>query len=183
MRNTLTIIILIVGILGGVFAAPYTSRIPIINAFYPISVPVTLEIPKLHIQTSIEYVATDPDGRMSSPKDEFEAAWYEPGVKPGEKGNAVIAGHYDSKTGPALFYNLSSLKPGDVIIVTDKNNKKLTFKVTDISSYPDKRFPIEKVFGTNSISTLNLITCDGIFDPRSQNYSRRLVVFSHLVDN
>ena len=39
------------------------------------------------------------------------------GPAPGETGPAVIAGHVDSRSGPAVFYRLGDLRPGDDITV------------------------------------------------------------------
>lgn len=47
----------------------------------------------------------DAKGNMDIPKRDENVAWYQIGYYPGSKGNAVIAGHYDTATGsPAVFY-------------------------------------------------------------------------------
>jgi sortase (surface protein transpeptidase) len=86
--------------------------------------PVRLIIPSLKIVTMSESVGMDQQGRMDVPKDVVNVAWYQLGVKPGEVGNAVFAGHYDKPDGsPAVFYDLNQLQSGDELIVEDEDGK------------------------------------------------------------
>lgn len=143
--------------------------------------PITLRIPKFGISAMVESVGMDKKGRMDVPKKDENVAWYNLGFKPGSLGSAVIAGHFDTVTGaPAVFYNLNKLTPGDQIIVTSSSGKDLIFKVTDKQLYPDASFPLQKVFNTTDKPRLNLITCDGVWNRATQNYSQRLVVFTEL---
>ncbi len=50
---------------------------------------------------------------MEIPADDHITGWYEPGYEPGSAGSAVIAGHVDSKKGPAVFFYLTDLEEGD----------------------------------------------------------------------
>src|SRR5579862_3543761 len=75
--------------------------------------PVQLIIPGIHVNAPVEAVGITPDGSMDVPSQWNDAAWFEPGYRPGEDGNAVIVGHLDSLTGPALFWDLGKLKLGD----------------------------------------------------------------------
>lgn len=145
-------------------------------------VPETISIPKINVQATVESVGMDSQGRMDVPKNAVDTAWYSPGFRPGTKGSAVIDGHYDRVTGaPAVFWNLKLLTTGDTIIVTDNNGKKYTFAVTQLTKYPDNNFPIKQVFAASDIPLLNLITCNGVWDNVSKNYSDRLVVYSKLI--
>ena len=145
------------------------------------SLPQTLIIPKLGINAFVESVGLDSEGKMDIPKNVENVAWYILGYKPGEKGAAVIAGHYDKKDGsPAVFYELSSLKPGDEIIVLGENGKRLTYTVTRKQSYLTEQFPLQEVFGTQDKPRLNLITCAGTWNKGEASYTNRLVVYSEL---
>lgn len=145
-----------------------------------IGIPVTLYIPKISVNVSLESVGMDSLGRMDVPKDANHAAWYNLGYKPGEVGNSVIDGHLDTPYGPSIFYNLSSLTSGDEIIITDSNGGTKKFKVTQTVSYPFDRLPMNQVFGSSDKSHLNLITCGGIWNQVARNYSNRVVVYSNL---
>lgn len=146
-----------------------------------ITKPVRLEIEKLNIASEVEWVGLAADGRMDVPKQDENVGWFELGAKPGETGNSVLAGHFDSKDGgPAVFYELGKLQPGDEVIVVDENSQKRVFVVEKIANFEDATFPIEAVFGGSTKPQLNLITCAGTFDRTSNNYSNRLVVFTTL---
>lgn len=143
--------------------------------------PTRLEIPKLNINTSLEEVGLDKNNAMDVPKNVQNGGWYNLGFRPGELGNAVIAGHYDDRQGkPAVFYRLNELKTGDEVLVTDAKNVTKKFVVADIEKYPYNNFPIELVFGTFPIPRLNLITCTGNWDAQKQVYLERTVVFTRL---
>lgn len=145
------------------------------------SEPQTLVIPKLNVNASVESVGMDSEGKMDIPKNVDNVAWYNLGYKPGEKGAAVIAGHYDKKDGsPAVFYELSSLQTGDEIIVLGENGEKLTYIITRKASYLTEQFPLEEVFGTQDKPRLHLITCAGTWNKGEASYSNRLVVYSEL---
>jgi sortase A len=145
-------------------------------------VPVKFVIPKLAIEARVESVGMDSIGRMDVPKNADNVAWYNLGHKPGDIGNAVIAGHFDKETGaPAVFYNLEKLNKGDHIITIDEKGDSLTFSVTRIATYPDNQFPLQEVFGTAEKSMLNLITCDGKWNNTTKSYSHRTVIYSEMI--
>jgi sortase (surface protein transpeptidase) len=146
-------------------------------------IPMQLIIPKLNINTEIEQVGYDQEGKVDTPISFANVGWFSLGVRPGEKGNAVIDGHFDTFTGsPAVFYNLSSLNIGDEIEVIDSQKQIYTFSVVDKKEFPHDQFPLTQVFGKNNGKMLNLITCEGTWDYISRNYSNRLVIFSKLIE-
>ncbi|MBK7779922.1 MAG: class F sortase [Ardenticatenia bacterium] len=114
----------------------------------------------------------------------MNAGWYHKGFRPGEAGNAVIAGHLDSSTGgPAVFWSLNQLAPGDEVFVTYSSGLRLQFQVEGNQVYDhDAEGPtIDTIFGSSQTADLNLITCKGAWDYGNATYSERLVVFTHLV--
>lgn len=143
-------------------------------------IPVRIEIPSINVKASIEQVGILENGQMGVPEDTNSVGWFEPGTKPGGRGSSVLAGHVDSKTGPAIFFNLKNLKQGDEIIVTDKNGAALTFVVKKQKSYQRNSAPINEIFQTSSGQNLNLITCSGVFDREEGTHEERLVVFAEL---
>lgn len=146
--------------------------------------PQNLIISKINLNSAVEIVGQDPDGKMSVPAEGQSVSWYKHGVKPGEIGNAVIAGHYDVGANPipAIFYRLKEVQIGDEINILDDAGKTLTFNVYDIQIVPENQFPLEKVYGSNNIRALNLITCHGKYDPSIKTYNQRLIVYSRLAD-
>jgi LPXTG-site transpeptidase (sortase) family protein len=144
-------------------------------------IPVRLRIPALGIDTNIEALGLQSSGAMDVPSNIWNAGWLASGPKPGEAGNAVIAGHKDSVKGEAVFWSLENLSPGDKIYVSDSNGNELTFLVTELASYSLDNTPLNRVFGVSDQPQLNLITCFGDFVKEQHTYNKRLVVYTRLV--
>lgn len=145
--------------------------------------PYRLRIPKIAVSSVVEYVGMDAEGRMDVPKADENVAWFKLGVRPGDLGSAVLAGHFDSKTGgPAVFYDLTDLEVGDTVEVVDDAGSELSFVVTQTATYKDADFPIDTVFAQSDARRLNLITCAGQYSQQQSNYSDRFVVFTELVE-
>ncbi|MGD8190604.1 class F sortase [Brevibacillus ginsengisoli] len=143
--------------------------------------PDLLEIPSIHLRSKIEKVGLH-KGQMEVPHAFDKVGLLDPWTNPGENGNAVIAGHLDHYTGPAIFYHLKRVNPGDHIYLTDSKGNKLTFTVSRVAVFKTKDAPIEEIFGDSSVPQLNLITCAGKFNKKTQEHAMRLVVFSHLTN-
>jgi sortase A len=146
-------------------------------------VPVKIEIPAIKVVAEIEPVGILDNGQMGVPGSADGVGWFEPGTKPGGFGNAVLAGHVDSRTGPAIFYELGELEARDEIYITDADGKVLTFIVTKKESYPRLYAPIQDIFGYVNSRNLNLITCSGTFNVKDSTHEERLVVYTELKDS
>jgi len=145
------------------------------------SPPVRLEIPKISVSAPVVPVGLTSDNAMDIGQDITKTAWYKFGPKPGEKGSAVIAGHYGwlNEQG-AIFNNLHTLQPGDGITVYDEKGQAVNFVVREIRKY-DLNSDASDVFkDTDQKAHLNLITCGGLWDYFHQTYSDRLIVFTDL---
>jgi sortase (surface protein transpeptidase) len=132
-------------------------------------------------EAAVEHIGLAPDGAMDVPGRYDTVGWYNLGARPGEVGNAVMAGHLDSKTGPAIFWRLKELRPGDEIAVLGDDGAERRFAVRMTESYPYDRAPLDRIFSPGDQVGLSLITCGGSFDRRAQNYDQRLVVYATLV--
>jgi len=141
--------------------------------------PVRLKIPAINVDAAIEYVGVASDGSMDVPKGPDDVAWFRLGPRPGAEGSAVIAGHYGWKDNrPAAFDKISTLRKGDVLSVEDEKGTILTFVVRESRLY-DPKADAKDVFGsTDGKAHLNLVTCEGVWDPVSKSYAKRLVVFT-----
>lgn len=113
------------------------------------------------------------------PKGAVDVGWYAPGPRPGEVGSAVIAGHEGWKDAqPAVFDALHTLRPGDTLSVEDDTGVLTSFVVRDVQVY-SRAGDTWDVFGsTDGKAHLNLITCEGTWDPVQKTYANRLVVFA-----
>jgi LPXTG-site transpeptidase (sortase) family protein len=104
-----------------------------------------------------------------------DAGWYPFTAVPGAAGNAVIAGHVDTYSGPAVFYNLYQLRLGDLVTVTDRAGRE-RFRVTSVRELAKPDFPVGQVFGRTARHTLWLITCGGDFNYETGHYLDNIVV-------
>lgn len=146
-----------------------------------VETPLSIRIPAIAVETTVEWVGLDAEGNMDVPSGYDTTAWFQHGARPGMIGNAVIAGHLDSRAGPAVFFELDKLQPGDEIEVTTSDGERLTFRVDRIASFDAESAPRYEIFGPSTQPRLNLITCNGVFDPAAGAYNERLVVYSSLV--
>ncbi len=147
-----------------------------------ISQPVSLEIPKLALTAPIEAKGLLDTGQMAVPDNRDTVGWFSPGAVPGQQGNAVMVGHVDDKTGPAVFFYLNRLTTGDFIHVEDKDGKRLTFIVTKKEAYDRQHAPLSIIFGPTNAKRLNLITCTGSFNREQGTHEKRLVVYTTLLE-
>ena len=136
------------------------------------ALPVHLWIPEIAVSTPLVQLGRLPDGSLQVPKAWGTAGWYDGGPRPGQPGPAVILGHVDSKTGPAVFYRLQELQPGDLVRVGLAERLAL---------YPKDEFPTEAVYFPTLDRELRLITCGGTFDYARGSYRDNVVVYATLV--
>ena len=144
------------------------------------SPPVRLAIPAIGVATPLVRLGLEADGGMQVPADFGRAGWFTEGPAPGQVGPSVIAGHVDSRSGPAVFYRLRELRPGQAILVERADGSRLRFVVEQARSYPKEGFPTAAVFGPVPEAALRLITCAGDFDRARGSYRDNLVVFARL---
>lgn len=156
---------------------------PDLGPILPASRPVSLSIPSIGVRSNkIVDLAYTKDGGLEVPKDFNLPGWFSPGPSPGQFGPAVIAGHVDSKAGPAVFFWLGALKPGALVSVGRADGSTATFKVDRVERYPKDAFPTEKVYGNSGGGAeLRLITCGGKFDRSIGRYVDNVVAYARLV--
>lgn len=136
-----------------------------------------LIIPTIGVNAAIQRVGITPNGEMEVPRNAGEVGWFEPGTRPGEKGSAVIAGHFDGKKGEAgVFFDLYKLRRGDKLFVEDSGGVSVVFVVLESRLYNPGY--ADDVYSRNDGFFLNLITCDGVWDGTKKSFSKRLVVFT-----
>jgi hypothetical protein len=157
--------------------APATSAAVLARGSAP---PVHLRIPAIGVSAAVVRLGLEPDGTLQVPRDFDDSGWYTGGPAPGETGPAVIAGHIDSHSGPAVFYRLRELRPGDQITVGRADGSSVRFAVDGVAQYPKRAFPTEAVFGPSPDPILRLISCGGSFDRSQRSYRDNVVVTARL---
>ena len=137
-----------------------------------------IRIPAIGVDTSLVPRGLNPDGTLDVPRAWGVAGWFEGGPFPGEPGPAVVVGHVDSTSGPAVFYRLRELHAGDVIVVWRKGGIRSRFRVESLRWFSKSAFPTQLVYGAIATPALRLITCGGAFDQSTGHYVDNLVVFA-----
>jgi hypothetical protein len=85
------------------------------------------------------------------------------------------------RKGPAVFYRLGDLRPGELIEVSRSDGKVAVFRVDGVEKFPKASFPISRVFGDYRGPSLRLITCGGTYVGGRLGYADNIVVFASLV--
>jgi sortase (surface protein transpeptidase) len=143
--------------------------------------PPRLEIPKIRVYAHANTLGLQRNGQLEVPKAYDKVGVWEEGPQPGERGPAVIAGHVDSVTKPAVFYRLRELRPGDRIRWFGENGVVAKFVVTRTERHPKADFPTSRVYGTTRRPELRLITCTGPPDASGRRSLDNLIVYARRV--
>ncbi len=143
--------------------------------------PESIRIPTIAVSAPVGPLGfNDAEQTVEVPSKPMHAGWYRYGSAPGEDGSAVILGHVDSKTGPEVFARLKELRRGDKVAVTMSDHSVVSYRVDQVATYPNAKFPAARVYGAKGPSTLNLVTCGGAYDP-AEGYQSNVVVYTSLV--
>jgi hypothetical protein len=146
-------------------------------------VPVRLEIARIGVSTGLQRLGKDRHGAVEVPSGPHQwdtAGWYAAGTRPGDPGSAVILGHVDSRSGPAVFYRLRELRRGDRVEVVRADGSRVRFSVQRVQEYPKARFPTADVYYPTLTPELRLVTCGGSFDATAGHYRSNIIVFAAL---
>ncbi|MET8329244.1 class F sortase [Streptomyces sp. NPDC005181] len=150
--------------------------------FIPRSKPTRLQIPSIAVNAPFTPLTLGATGQLNAPppNDTNLVGWYKGGVTPGERGSAIVAGHVDTKTGPAVFLQLQFVKPGATVDIKRADGSVATFKVDSVEKFSKANFPNDLVYGDTPDAQLRLITCGGTYDRKVKDYRDNVVVFAHL---
>jgi sortase (surface protein transpeptidase) len=140
-------------------------------------VPAAIDIPSIGVRSDVVPLGRNPDGTLQVPDSFTVAGWYAGGPRPGDPGPALIVGHVDSYRGPAVFFRLKDLVPGDLIRVSAAGGSE-QFRVDSLATFSKDQFPTALVYGPVPDRALRLVTCGGSFDDARHSYRADVVVFA-----
>ena len=153
------------------------------NYTVPASNPRYISIPKLNIsQVRVQKVGVTPNNQLDVPKNINDAAWYEKSATPGQGFGAVlIDGHNGGITRNGVFAKLNTLNQGDEITIERGDGKKFTYSVVENESMTLDEVNsngMKKMMKSADEDTegLSLITCDGKWIPKIQQFDRRIML-------
>ncbi|GGU85611.1 hypothetical protein GCM10010275_21240 [Streptomyces litmocidini] len=151
----------------------------------PRSAPTRLRIPKIGVDAPFTGLKIGPSGALDPPPadDTNLVGWQESGTSPGERGTAIVAGHLDTATAPAVFARLGELKAGDTFEVSRADGTTAVFLVDSVEEFSKDDFPDQRVYEDTPDALVRLITCAGPYDRKARDYTENLVVFAHLEES
>ncbi|MEU7282180.1 class F sortase [Streptomyces sp. NPDC045431] len=163
----------------GVAAAPTPPASLQTLAYAPAS---RIRIEAVNVDAPIMDVGLDKEGWIDAPpaQDPNLAGWYQNGISPGQRGTAVVVGHVDNESGPAVFYRLGSVKRGQLVEVTRYDGRVAVFEVYGIEVFSKQDFPGVRVYGDTGHAELRVITCGGGYS-KAGGYDGNVVVFARMV--
>lgn len=137
-----------------------------------------IKIPAIGVDAPVIRLGLNSDHTLQVPARTDVTGWWSGGAIPGRRGAAVIVGHVDSKVGPAVFFRLRDLRPGDRIRVIPRGRPAVTFTAQRSIEAPKDHFPTREVYAPTRRPTLRLVTCTGTFNQASGHYRDNLIVFA-----
>ncbi|WP_299527254.1 class F sortase [uncultured Streptomyces sp.] len=148
------------------------------------SAPVRIRIPEIDVDAPMMRLGLAADSSLEVPpaKNRNIAGWYEDGTPPGAEGTAIVAGHVDNASGPAVFYALGALKRGNTVEVLRRDGRTAVFSIDAIEVYDNDDFPDRRVYGKAPYAAMRLITCGGGFSEAEGGYQGNVVVYTHLTE-
>ncbi|MFJ9312165.1 class F sortase [Streptomyces cyaneofuscatus] len=171
---------------GDVAAVGRPLGAPLPPAHEPVegAAPRSVEVPSVGIHAPVVRRGLDQDGAIDPPPYDLPqtAGWYGKGTEPGAEGAALLVGHVDTETKPAVFYGLSAVRPGEKVKVVREDGSVAEFTVDDVQVVTRERFDAEKAYGprVDGRAELRLITCGGKYDQKSRSYTANVVVSAYL---
>lgn len=145
------------------------------------SVPVTLRVPAIGVDTSVMKLGLASDGTVQVPPitAHDRAGWYGHSPTPGQTGPSVILGHVTvGAYGDGVFRHLAQLRKGDRIEAVLENGTTAAFTVTTVRTVAKAEFPSDEVYGNVDRPELRLITCGGT--RTGTGYLDNVIVFAAL---
>lgn len=130
----------------------------------PRSEPVRVRLPAAGVDTGpILELGLNSDGSVEVPSvpQADRIGWYGKGASPGERGPAVLIGHFDTVRGPAVLKDVARVRTGDVVEVERADGRTAAFRVREVQQVDKKTFPTQKVYGDTTGPELRVITCGG----------------------
>ncbi|MEU2519451.1 class F sortase [Streptomyces pseudogriseolus] len=165
---------------------PPLTDLPTVHRPLTSAEPLTLDIPGLDLRAPVVARGLDERGAPDPPPLDRagEVGWYAAGTAPGAEGAALMVGHVDTGTRPAVFHRLDTLEPGHEIRVGRSDGTVAEFTVEDVRVLDRDGFDAQEAYGPRheGRAELRLITCGGAYDPTTGAYEANVVVSAYLTD-
>lgn len=165
-------------------AAPATSGGSAAAYQVPADQPKYIEIPKIRVKARVSPLGLDKTGAVAVPASTSRVGWYSNSARPSAPGGAALmVGHVSGYTrAGGVFINLKKLEAGDKITVTMGDDTTYTYTVATKKLQSKDTVDMTEALTPVRLDKkgLNLMTCAGKYDAKSETYDERLIVFAAL---
>ncbi|UQX01302.1 class F sortase [Streptomyces sp. RerS4] len=169
---------------AGQAGTPMAPGLPAAHAPLAAAMPARVDVPAIGVRAPVIARGLDAEGAIEPPPYELPGTvgWWGAGAAPGAPGTALMVGHVDTRSKPAVFYGLSTLKPGEKIRVARADGTVAEFTVEDVRVHERAGFDPDKAYGprVKGRAELRLVTCGGSYDKAAKSYSANVVVSAYL---
>jgi sortase (surface protein transpeptidase) len=155
---------------------PSWSTDPVEQGGTEVAAPTRVRIPAIGVDNPVVDVGVDGTGALVPPSGPDDIGWFTGGSTPGGIGSALMAGHVDGRGGPAVFFRLTDLRPGDEIMVDRADGSTVAFVVDSTTRVAKTAFPTELVYAPLPTPLLRLVTCGGSLDTAAHSYRDNVIV-------
>ena len=152
--------------------AAFTSKA--VRTTIPKSSPTFLVVPAAKISVALARLTVNEQGTIDVPANTESAGWWQ---KKRQNSPIVVAGHLDSKTGPAVFYHVQDLRFGDRVFISFDDGSNTSYTVRQIERIDKDKFPSQRVYNTGK-GEVRLVTCGGKFNKHTGHYEDNIVVYA-----
>lgn len=143
---------------------------------------VRMVIPKAKVNNRLVVKGLNERREMEDPGSKDDIAWYNFSTLPGLGSNAVFSGHVDWYTGDrGVFWYLRDLRDGDEAQVQYSDGLSITYRVVRVDVYGANNAPVAEITGPTAKDVITMITCEGVFQRGTGDYTQRRVVVAERV--
>jgi LPXTG-site transpeptidase (sortase) family protein len=143
-------------------------------------------IPKIGVDAPFSYKVVPSSGQMPNPDGHSDVAYYDfkdwPGLGgvPDLGGNVVVAGHVDYiNHGPAVFWDLATLQPGDIVQIRLQDGRVLEYAIEFNKHIEASDADWTAIVAGTADESITLITCGGEFS--AGHYSNRQILWGRRI--
>ncbi|MFZ3470584.1 class F sortase [Streptomyces sp. 4.24] len=170
--------------LPGQAGGPAAPGLPAAHTPLGPAAPARVDVPSMGVQAPVITRDLDAQGAIEPPPydNPGTVGWWRGGAQPGTAGTALLVGHVDTQSKPAVFYGLSSAKPGDKVRVVRADGSIAEFTIEDVRVHERAGFDPAKAYGpkVRGRAELRLVTCGGSYDKAAKQYTANVVVSAYL---
>lgn len=146
------------------------------------NLPRYIDITKLGVHARVLSMGVNSKNELQAPGNVYDAGWYNSSSQPGLPGAMLVDGHISSWTTHGVFYGLNKLVVGDAITITRGDGHQFTYKVVRTAIMPSNQVDMSSLLVSQNTAKpgLNLISCSGDVIPGTNEFDKRIIVYTTL---